>query len=54
MSKGNSSCHVPNAKYREGYERIFGNKNKDKAEKTPVVNNREEAIKKLCECDEDD
>jgi len=23
-SKGNSSCHIPNDKYRENYERIFG------------------------------
>jgi hypothetical protein len=24
MSKGNSSCHIPNNKYREGWDRIFG------------------------------
>lgn len=23
MSKGNSSCHIPNDKYRDNYERIF-------------------------------
>jgi hypothetical protein len=24
MSKGNSRCHIPNDKYREGLDRIFG------------------------------
>ena len=29
MSKGNSSCHIPNDKYRENYDKIF--------KKTPII-----------------
>ena len=28
-SKGDASCHVTNRRFRDGYERIFGRREKD-------------------------
>lgn len=29
MAKGNADCHIPNDKFREGWERVFGKRNED-------------------------
>jgi hypothetical protein len=35
--KGNSSTHIPNDRYRDGWERIFGQNNGDSRKDKPVL-----------------